>query len=89
MNDSKETTKQASVHFQLLVAGTVVFLAVFFWVVMPETAKSGETINAAWHLAYGLSAIAVYVAFVVVVAGHALLESRPKPPESSPDLPLN
>ena len=70
-----EPLKGASIHFQLLIAGTMVFLAGFFWVVNQH--GSGPE----WYIIFGLSAIAVYLAFVVVVSGHALLERPPEPPK--------
>ena len=65
-----------SVHFQVLIAGTVLFLAAFFWGTTPQHSPSGQIVNQEFSTYFGLSAIAVYLAFVAIVVGHALLETK-------------
>jgi uncharacterized membrane protein YozB (DUF420 family) len=77
--------EQASIHFQLLIIGTVLLGMAFIWVVTPQKNESGNSVNVEWNIVFGLAAIAGYLAFVVLVAGHALLKNprRSEPPDES------
>ena len=67
-----------SLRFQVLLAGTVIFLAVFFWLVVPPHTSTFEaqTANNLECLLCGLWALAVYVAFAAALLGHGILEGN-------------
>jgi hypothetical protein len=83
--------RETSVRFQLLVVGTIVFLVVFFSVIFPGPSSESNTPDKDWCIINGLSAMAGYLAFVVLLAGHSLLanqrEPRPEADRTDPSSP--
>lgn len=77
-----------SAHFQILVAGTFGFLVILFSVALPPHTNTHEQRVAAMLscILWGVLTVGGYVAFVAVVAGHALfgypLEASAKRPRS-------
>lgn len=67
-----------SLRMQTLVAGTVIFLAVFFWLAVPPHTNTTEARTAATLrcLLAGLWSVAVYVAFATVLLGDGVLGGR-------------
>lgn len=76
---------QESLHFQLVVAGTVVFLIVLFWLTsMPHTNTSEARIAMALpRLIVGLQTTGCYLAFVCVVFAHRFLRTNSQPRSES------
>jgi hypothetical protein len=72
--------KRASVHFQILVAGTLLFLAIFCSVAVRLNGPISDN-----SIALGLWSIAGYLAFVVLVASHGLFV-RKRPTEDEDEL---
>jgi len=67
----------ASLHFQILAAGTVIFLAALFWfTALPHTNTYEQLAAAALpRLVLGIQLLGCYLAFVGVVLGHGVLNS--------------
>ena len=67
-----------SLHFQLLLAGTAVFLTALFWfTTSPHTnTHEAQVAVAADALVIGIEILGCYLAFVSVVFGHKLLRKR-------------
>lgn len=70
----RDEPKALSVHFQILIVGTILFLAALFWPILdssnwPDARIAQCTLFSLWLLGG-------YMGFVVLVAGHALLENR-------------
>lgn len=69
---------QESLHFQFVVAGTLVFLIVLFWLTsMPHTnTREARIAMALPRLIVGLQTTGCYLAFVSVVFAHRLLRTN-------------
>ena len=69
-----------SMHFQVLIAGTLAYLVALFspaW--PPHTNAHEQWISAAAEsILWGVLTTGCYLAFVTLVIGHALLERRPE-----------
>ncbi|TKJ38916.1 MAG: hypothetical protein CEE38_04255 [Planctomycetes bacterium B3_Pla] len=68
----------ASLHFQILLAGTVIFLVTLFWLTdLPHT-NTYETraAVAASRIVIGIRILGCYLAFISVVLGHKVLQRR-------------
>lgn len=67
----------ASLHFQILLLGTVIFLAALFWLTqLPQAATHEARVAAAVpRLLTGIQALGCYVAFVSIVLGHRVLQT--------------
>jgi hypothetical protein len=79
MNEGeKDAVGSASIHFQILVAGTVIFLGIFYWLTsFPEGSTFESQVSARTSsILVGVRIIGAYVALVALVLGHALLGSR-------------
>jgi hypothetical protein len=65
----------ASLHFQILLSGTVVFLVALFWLTdLPHTNTYEALVAAAVSRAViGIQTLGCYLAFVSVVLGHKVL----------------
>jgi hypothetical protein len=68
----------ASLHFQILLAGTVIFLVTLFWLTdLPHTNTfEAHVAVAASQIITGIQILGCYLAFVSVVLGHKVLERR-------------
>ncbi len=67
-----------SLHFQLLLAGTAVFLTALFWfTTSPHTnTHEAQVAAAAEALVIGIQTLGCYLAFVSLIFGHKLLRKR-------------
>ena len=67
-----------SLHFQLLLAGTAVFLVALFWFTSSphENTYEAQVAAATVALVIGIQIVGCYLAFVSVVVGHKLLRRR-------------
>jgi hypothetical protein len=65
----------ASLHFQILLVGTVIFLVALFWLTdLPHTnTYEAQAAVAASRLVIGIRILGCYLAFVSVVIGHGVL----------------
>ncbi len=67
-----------SMHFQMLLAGTLIFLFALFWFTdLPHTnTHQAQAATAASGVVIGVQVLSCYLAFVSVVFGHKLLRRR-------------
>lgn len=84
-NDTPDLTSE-SLHFQLLVAGTVIFLVALFWLMnMPHTKTYEARIAlAASRLVAGVQALGCYAAFLAFVFAHKVLRKTARPGSGEP-----
>ena len=70
-----------SMHFQILLAGSVIFLIALFWLTdLPHTNTSAaRSAVAASQLITGIRILSSYLAFAIVVLGHGMLVRRARP----------
>jgi len=68
----------ASLAFQILVAGTLIFLVALFWVTdVPHTnTDEAQAAAAASRIVIGIRILGCYLAFVSVCLGHRVLGRR-------------
>ena len=68
----------ASTAYQILIAGTIVFLDAFYRLTSSPIRSTFESqvLAATYSTLIGVKIIALYVAFVAIIIGHALLGSR-------------
>jgi len=77
-----ERIKEASIHLQLLVVGTILFLGVLFWPAL-DVNHVWEDWETARCILHSLWLTGAYLGFVVLVTGHALFRNRPEPAQES------
>jgi hypothetical protein len=68
----KPELAQASLHFQILLAGTLIFLGALFWIATMAHTNTDERIF------IGILALGCYLALVSVLLGHKILNSGAK-----------
>ena len=75
----------ASLHFQILLFGTVVFLVALFWLTdLPHTnTYEARAAVAASRAVIGIQTLGCYLAFVSVVLGHKVLRRRGRSEEQA------
>ena len=79
-NETPDLTP-TSLHFQILLVGTVIFLVALFWLTqLPhENTHAAQTAVAVPRLVAGIQALGCYLGFVSIVLGHVILRRRPWP----------
>jgi hypothetical protein len=72
---NKESSRHsASLHFQILLVGTVIFVAALFWLAdFPHANTPNEASMIVLRIFDVVKAVGCYLAFVSVVIGHKML----------------